>query len=239
MKNLSKVVALAGVTAIAATVSLSPVLADSPGQLMGGPNVYKVKNITQNGSYSNTAKANACDELVYSINLHNTEFGKLTNIKVNATLPSNGSSTMTATPDSGGTTGTNGTVNVDLGSATGIAYEAGTTQLYNGSGTLVKTLSDGIANGGINVGDLNGSTNEFVNFKAKVNCPTPVTPSVTPPATPATPATPAAAPAALPQTGADEYAGLAGMAGTGAVGYAVMAYRRSKKALADKLLNRK
>lgn len=231
MKNLSKVVALAGVASIATAVTLSPVLADSPGQLMGGPNVYKVKNVTQNGSYATTANANACDELEYSINLHNTEFGKLTNIVTSVTLPSNGSSVMTATPDSGGTTGTTGNVSVNLGSAQGITIENGTTELFNGSGTLVKTLPDGIANGGINVGDLNGSTNEFVNFKAKVNCPTPVTPaSVTPTAT---------TPAALPQTGADEFAGLAGMAGTGAIGYGVMAYRRSKKALANKLLNRK
>jgi len=231
MKNLSKVVALAGVTAIATTVSLSPVMAGSPGQLAGGA-VYKVKDVTQNGSYSNSINANACDELEYSITLHNTEFGKLSNIMVNATLPSNGTSTMTATPDAGGTTGTSGTVNVNLGSAQGVAYENGTTQLFDGSGHLVKTLPDGIAGNGINVGDLNGSTGEFVNFKAKVNCPTPVTPSVTPPATPG-------APAALPQTGADELAALAGVGGTGAIGYGVMAYRRSKKALADKLLNRK
>ena len=235
MKNLSKVVALAGVTAIAATVSLSPVLADSPGQLGGGSTVYKVKDVTQNGAYANSINANAGDELEYSIDLHNTEFGQLTNIVVNATLSNNGSSTVTATPDSGGTTGTNGSVTVNLNSGQGVTYEAGTTELFDGSGNLEKTLPDGITNGGINVGNLNGSTGEFVNFKVKVNTPgTPVTPTSVTPATPA-----AAAPVALPQTGADELAGLTGIAGTGAIGYGAMAYRRSKKALADKLLNRK
>jgi hypothetical protein len=232
MKNLSKFAAVAGVTALTAVVSLSPVLADSPGQLGGGSQVYKVKDVTQNGAYANSISANAGDELEYSIDLHNTEYGQLTNIVVNATVSSNGSSTVTATPDSGGTTGTNGSVTVN-GSAQGVTYEAGTTELFDGSGNLEKTLPDGITNGGINVGNLNGSTGEFVNFKVKVNTPgTPVTPT-TPVTTASTP------PAALPQTGADEFAGLAGMAGTGAVGYSVMAYRRSKKALADKLRGRK
>jgi LPXTG-motif cell wall-anchored protein len=234
MKNLSKFTALAGAAAIAATVSLSPVLADSPGQLQGGPGTYQVKDVTQNGAYASSINANAGDELEYSIKLHNGEFGQLTNIVVNATLSNTGSSTMTATPDSGGTTGTNGSVTVN-GPAQGVTYEAGTTELFDGSGHLEKTLSDGITNGGINVGNLNGSTGEFVNFKVKVNTPvTPVTP-----ATPATPAVTPATPAALPQTGTDELASLAGMGGTGAIGYGVMAYRRSKKALADKLLNRK
>lgn len=230
MKNLSKFAALAGAATIAATVTLSPVLADSPGQLEGGSLVYKVKDVTQNGAYASSINANAGDELEYSIDLHNTEFGQLTNIVVNAPLSNSGSSTMTATPDSGGTTGTNGSVTVN-DAAQGVTYETGTTELFDGSGHLVNTLSDGITNGGVNVGNLNGSTGEFVNFKVKVNTPTPVTPAVTP-------ATPGA-PAALPQTGAGELAGLAGIGGTGAIGYTVMAYRRSKKALASKLLNRK
>jgi LPXTG-motif cell wall-anchored protein len=236
MKTLSKFAAVAGATALATVVSLSPVLADSPGQLGGGSLVYKVKDVTQNGSYANSINASACDVLEYSIDLHNTEFGELSNIMVNVTLPSSGTSTMTATPDAGGTTGTNGTVNVNLGSAQGITYEDGTTELFDGSGNLIKTLPDGIANGGINVGNLNGSTAEFVNFKAEVNCPTPVTPTT--PSTPATPSTPTAAPTSLPQTGADEFAGLAGMAGTGAIGYGSVMYRRSKKALAQKLLRK-
>ena len=78
MKSLSKLVALTAVgiiTVALATFSLSPVFADSPGQLGGGSEVYKVKNLTQSGSYANTITANACDEVQYSILLHNTSFG--------------------------------------------------------------------------------------------------------------------------------------------------------------------
>jgi LPXTG-motif cell wall-anchored protein len=237
MKNLSKFAAVAGATTVAAAISLAPVFAGSPGQLEGGSIVYKVKDVTQNGSYASSINAKACDVLEYSIDLHNTDYGQLTNIMVNATLPSSGTSNLTATPDSGASAGTSGTVNVNLGSAQGITYEAGTTELFDGSGNLVKTLPDGITSGGINVGDLNGSTGEFVNFKAEVNCPsTPVTPVT--PSTPATPATTAST--TLPQTGAsDGLAGLAGTGGTGVIGYGVVMYRRSKKALANSLLNRK
>ncbi|HUC87340.1 MAG TPA: LPXTG cell wall anchor domain-containing protein [Candidatus Saccharimonadales bacterium] len=235
MKNLSKFAAIAGVTTAVAAFTLSPVMASSPGQLGGGPNIYKVKDVTANGSYASSINANACDVLEYSINLHNVNFGELTNIVVSAPLSTSGSSNMTAVPASGASAGTSGSVTVNAGSASGVTYEAGTTELYNGSGQPVKDLPDGITSGGINVGNLNGSTGEFVNFKAKVNCPTPVTP-----VTPSTPATTASVtPTALPQTGPDDLAGLAGIGGTGAIGYGVMAYRRSKKALAQKLLNRK
>jgi LPXTG-motif cell wall-anchored protein len=235
MKNLSKFAALAGATTVAAAISLSPVFAGSPGQLEGGSIIYKVKDVTQNGSYASSINAKACDVLEYSIDLHNTDYGQLTNIMVNAPLTASGSSNMTAIPDSGASFGTSGSVTVNAGSASGVTYEAGTTELYNGSGQPVKALSDGITNGGINVGDLNGSTGEFVNFKAEVNCPTPVTPPTTTPSTPAT-----AASTTLPQTGAsDGLAGLAGTGGTGVIGYGVVMYRRSKKALANSLLNRK
>jgi len=236
MKNLSKFAAIAGVTTAVAAFTLSPVMASSPGQLGGGPNIYKVKDVTQNGSYASSISAKACDVLEYSINLHNVNDGELSNIVVDATLPANGTSNITAVPDSGASAGTSGTVSVNLGSASGLTYEAGTTELYNGSGQPVKALPDGITNGGINVGDLNGSTGEFVNFKAEVDCPTPVTPTT--PSAPAAPAT--AASTTLPQTGAsDGLAGLAGTGGTGVIGYGVVMYRRSKKALANSLLNRK
>lgn len=246
MKYLSKVAAIAGATTIASVAALTPVLADSPGQLEGGSLVYKVKNVTQNGSYANTVSAKACDELQYSIDLHNTEYGALHNIMVKVNLPSGSTtsnvSTMTASPDAGGTTGTSGTASVNFTIPQNVTYENGTTVLYDGSGHVIKNLSDGITPNGINVGSLNGSTTEFVNFKARVNCPTtPNTPGT--PGTPGTSETPgkggpvAPAGTTLPDTGAES--GLAGLAGTGALGYAVMQYRRSRVALSNKLRDRK
>lgn len=167
---------------IAAALAVVPVLAvsgsalaGSPGQLAGGDN-YLVKNLTQNGSYANTISASCNDEVQYSMQLSNTQFGGLNNVTLKATLPGNGGvSTATATTDLGGTSGTSDTVTVNLGSGQTIALENGTTVLYNGSGSAIKTLSDTITTSGVNIGTLNGSTTEFVNFKAKVSCP------VTPP----------------------------------------------------------
>ena len=219
--NFTKISSVAGATALATVVNLAPAMAASPGQLGGGPDVYKVKNVTQNGSYANTASAACGEELKYSIRLHNTEFGALNNIVVSANLASG---SVTATPDSGASAGTSGNVTVSLPSGASQSYESGSTVLYDANGNVIKTLADGITAGGVNVGTLNGSTTEFVNFKTKVNCPqTPVTPT--------TPTTPAALPATGPE-------GLLGAtAGTGILGYAVMQYRRSRKALADKLRN--
>jgi LPXTG-motif cell wall-anchored protein len=176
MSKVSKIAAIAAAVPVLAFAA--PVFADSPGQLQGGSNTNVVKNVTQKGSYSATTSASACDVVQYSVELHNTEYGKLSNIVVKATMPSTSStshvSSMTATTAAGGTTGTSGSVKVTTSTALSQSYVTGSTKLYDGNGTLVKTLADGITtSAGLNVGDLNGSTTEFVNFQAKFNCETP------------------------------------------------------------------
>jgi len=179
MKSLSKFLAAAtGVTILAlAAFSLSPVLADSPGQLEGGPIVYEVKNVTQNGGYANTINANPGDVLEYSIELHNTEYGVLYSVVAKVNLPSttatSNTSTVIATTQNGGTSGTSGSTTVNLSSAQNISYVNGTTELVNVQGNLIENLPDGITIGGIDVGNLSGSTTEFLNFEAKVNLPPP------------------------------------------------------------------
>jgi hypothetical protein len=206
MKSLSKIVALAsGLTAIVA-LSLSPVLADSPGQLTGGAQVFQVKNLTQKTDYASSANAACNDELQYSIMLHNAAFGGLTNVQVKVDLATG---KVTATPAEGASAGTSGSVTVNLTSGGSLVYENGTTTLYNSKGEVVKTLPDTITQSGVNIGNINGSTTEFVNFKAKVNCPTP-----TPPSTP----TPVKS-TTLPNTGAGEVIGL--FSGASAAGAAV------------------
>ena len=220
------------VAVMASAMIVAPVAAGSPGQLQGGSNTYVVKNVTQGGSYANSVNTVKCGDTVkYSIQLANTGFGRLTDIKVNASLGI--TSNMTAIPAEGSVAGTSAAVTVVLASGQTLNYDKDSTILYDTHGAVVKTLPNGITAGGINVGNLAGSTNEFVNFTAHVNCPeTPKTPE-----TPATPSTPSVTPTALPDTGAE--GALAGVAGTGALGYAVMQYRRSRKALADVLRNRK
>jgi hypothetical protein len=228
MNKLSKITAVTAASGAVALAGVTPAFAASPGQLQSGNLTYVVKNVSQNGSYANAVSAKPCEEVRFSVRLHNTEFGNLNNIVVKANLGSGSSivSNMTATPDAGASAGTSGSVAINLSSPQVLTFESGSAALYDANGSVIQNLNGDITQG-INVGTVKGSTTEFVNFNAKVSCPTPVTPE--------TPVTPQ--PTQLPQTGAE--AGLAGMAGTGALGYAVMQYRRSRKALADKLLNRK
>lgn len=174
MKSLKK---LAAAVAFVPVVAISgSAIAGSPGQLGGGDN-YVVKNLTQGGSYANTISANCNDEVEYSMQLTNTEYGALNNVTLKATLPSNGgTSTATATTDLGGTSGTSDTATVNLSSGATQALENGTTVLYDGNGNAIKTLPDTITSG-VNIGTLQGSTTEFVNFKAKVTCSTPTPPA--------------------------------------------------------------
>jgi hypothetical protein len=109
-----------------------------------------------------------------------------------------------------------------------LTYENGTAKLYNANGGVIKTLPDTIASSGVNVGGLNGSTTEFVNFRAKVNCPTP-TPTPTP--TPKPQTTPAPqSPTALPNTGAGDVLGVfTGASAAGAAAHAVARRVRRNK----------
>jgi len=176
--KLAAVLAAVPVLAFAASVS-----ADVPGQLQGGPDTYLVKNLTKKTAYAATASATACnDEVEYSVQLHNANSAKLSSIVVSATLPAGttSKSALVATPASGSATGTSGSVTVTIGANQTLTYETGSTRLYDGSAKLIKTLPDGITTkNGVNVGDLLGTTTEFVNFTAKVTCaPTPpVTPT--------------------------------------------------------------
>ena len=168
MSRISKLAA--AFAALPVMAFASPVLADSPGQLTSGSNTYLVKNLTQNGSYVNSVNTACGDEVQYSIRLHNAAFGGLTNVQVSANL-SNGQ--MTAVPAEGASQGTSGSVTVNLPSGGSLAYQSGSTKLYDANGAVIKTLTDTITSSGVNVGNISGSTTEFVNFKAKVNCPTP------------------------------------------------------------------
>jgi LPXTG-motif cell wall-anchored protein/uncharacterized repeat protein (TIGR01451 family) len=237
MKTQIKAGALA--TMASAMLLAAPVMATATaGQIEGG-DIYRIKNLTQNVAFTDPAKANACDLVEYKVRIHNPGPDTLNGVNVKATLDSSvatsHSSEVTVTATNANPKTTTDTAGLNISSAEGISYVSGSTQLLDPNGAVLSNLPDGVLSAnGVTIGDVGVSTQQirYVQFEAKVNCPTPVTPSVTPPATPSTPA-------ALPQTGADELAALAGVGGTGAIGYGVMAYRRSKKALADKLLNRK
>lgn len=198
-------------------------LADSPGQLATGPYVYRVKNVTTNGTYASTANASACDVVQYTTELNNGGFGGLTNIIVKASLPSSSStsiaSTVTATPDQGASFCTTGTATVNFSSNQSLNYVNGSTQLLDVNGKLIKNLPDTITTSGVNVGDLLGSTTEFVHLQAKVNCPAPTpTPTPTPQVKSAT---------TLPNTGAGDVVGIfAGASAAGTAAHAIVTRRK-------------
>lgn len=186
-------------------------MADSPGQIESG-NIYKIQNITQKTDFANPATANACDELEYSVQLHNPDYDTISNVVANATLPSGAStsntSKMTVTYSGGVNSSVSATATLNLASAQSVSYVSGSTELLNVNGQLIKTLPNGVIGSGVNIGNLAGSTTEYVNFEAKVNCPstpTPVTPS-----TPSTPSTTPSAPAptALVNTGPGSVIGI-------------------------------
>jgi len=140
----------------------------APGQLAGGSNLYKVRNVTQNGGYSSSISAVCNDTVKYSVEISNTQYGALTDVTVKANLAS-GDINVSAKNDAGNTVTSNGHVSVATNGGT-LQYIAGSTSLYTVSGTFVKTLADGVTSNGVNAGDLGGSTREFVQFQAKVKC---------------------------------------------------------------------
>jgi hypothetical protein len=168
MKKFAFLSALAFLPALGVLFT-TPVFADSPGQLSNGPSNYKVRNVTKNGGYAQNIAATCGETVKYSITLSNSDFGLLRNLTVKANMAS-GAISASATNANNQTTAVSGTatVNVDKGS---LVYVPGSTVRISSDNSTTTPLTDGIAAGGVNAGDLKGSTAIFVQFQAKVNCP--------------------------------------------------------------------
>lgn len=215
--KVKSLIAGAAVAAIVPVASVAgPVFANSPGQIDGG-DIYRIKNLTQNSTYADSASATCNDELQYKVLLHNSRFGAVENVTAKATLPANGgTSNMVVTYDSPGPRNSvSASASLDLKKGS-VSYESGSSQLLDGNNNVIKALPDGITDGGVNTGTLAGSTAEFVTFKAKVTCaPTPPPcetnctpkPPVTPPVTPPTTTTTTTTPTTLVNTGPGDVIG--------------------------------
>lgn len=158
----------------------TPALADSPGQLANGPEFYQAKNVTQNGAYASSIAATCNDTVRYNVTLANSEFGLLSNVTVRSNI-ADGSATASAVNAANATTSASGRVAVSVANGA-LVYVPGTTVRISSDGSTRTPVADGITSGGVNVGNLNGSTVAFVQFEAKVECapiPTP-TPTITP-----------------------------------------------------------
>ncbi len=168
MKKLAFIAAAFAVSS--ALFASAPAFADSPGQLSNGASNYKVRNVTKNGQYSQSVAA-TCDETVkYSITLSNSDYGLLTNLMVNANLGS-GAIAASATNANNEKTSVTGSATVSVNKGT-LTYVPGSTVRITSDNTGSTNLPDGIVGAGVNAGNLNGSTAVFIQFQAKVNCPT-------------------------------------------------------------------
>ena len=168
-----------------------------PGQIEGGNSNYLIDNLTTNSGFANSQTAQACDKLEYRLFLYNPGPGNVAQVNVEAAIntmtpyTSYDSTATTFTP-SGLTPQTNFDATVHFATPETQSYIAGSTELLNSAGDVIATSGSGgslpdtitMGAGGINIGALNYSVAEYVQFEAQVNCPTP-TPTPTP--TPAVP----------------------------------------------------
>lgn len=145
----------------------APVFATSPGELATLTDAYQVRNL-KDSTYSSSATATCDETLKFSLKLSNSEYGTLSNVMVKADLV--GSVTASAVNAEGKTTSVSAKVNVNVTKGN-LVYVAGSTTNLDVNGNVIRTLADGITAGGVNKGSLKGSTREFVQFLAKVNCP--------------------------------------------------------------------
>lgn len=174
------------ISAIVAGVVALPVLAFSSvaiaveqptGQIEGG-NIYRVKNVTQNGDFVDPASAACGDTVQFRVRIHNVGAYALENVKVQATLPSQAatlhSSQMTVSASNGNTI--TDTAGVNLSESAKLTYVSGSTELLDANQAKLSTLADGIVGGGITLADNIGVSTQqkrSVQFSAKVTCDTP------------------------------------------------------------------
>lgn len=171
---MSKVLNVAaGLAVVPMLAFAAPVFADSPGQLQGGSNTFVVKNVTTTSAYGSSAQVNACNDVIqYSVELHNTEYGALSNVNVKATLGA--TTTVTATPAQGASAGVTASVKVNgLTDGRSLSYVANSAKLYGADGKETTGLTGSDVTAGVTVDQVKGSDTKFVNFQAKVTCETP------------------------------------------------------------------
>lgn len=178
---MKKFALIAAALAVAPSLTMTaPVFADSPGQLSNATTNYEVKNVTTGGAYGQSANATCNETVRYSVLLANSDFGKLTDLTVSANLAS-GAINASAKNTNNETTSVSGSVDVNVAKGS-LNYVAGSTVRVSSNGQARTALNDGVTAGGVNAGELEGSTQTFVQFDAKVACETtetPVTPTNT------------------------------------------------------------
>lgn len=209
MRLLTKLSTLSTSVVLGAGILMSGGLAHAlgAGQIEGGSSNYTISNVSKGTGFSNTQSADACNVVEYRVHLYNPGPDPISDVKVEATINTMTPYTQyvsTATvfaPDSL-TPQVNFQATLNLSSAQTESYVKNSTVLLDSAGNVIKSSANGTLDdtitmgaGGIDIGSLGESVQEYLEFKAQVNCP-PVTPVATPPVTPV--ATPVATPAVTP-----------------------------------------
>jgi uncharacterized repeat protein (TIGR01451 family) len=160
-------------------LSSSAVLAAAAGQIEGG-DIYRVRNVTENGSFADPVNADKCETVQFKVRIHNPGPDPLTGVTVKATLPSTAStsisSLVTVSAVNANPTSRTDTAGVKLPAAYTIGYKAGSTQLLDPNNAVLQNLPDGIVGSGVNVPNGVGVSLgqiRFVQFQANIGCPTP------------------------------------------------------------------
>lgn len=169
---------LSGFTAVLVLALSGTAGAIGEGQIAGG-DIYRSKNVTKNGEFSDTTFADKCETLQYKIRLHNPGPTTVNNVNVKVNLPGNvdttNVSTATITSQNSQPSVVSDTTTVKLSTAQKIDYVNGSTELLDTYSKHIAGLPDTIFSSGVNIGSVGVSLNEikFVQFKAKVDCPKP------------------------------------------------------------------
>jgi len=159
-------------------VAVSAVSALAAGQVEGG-DIYRVKNVTKGIDFTDPVTATCGDTVQFKVRIHNPGPDALTGVKVSATLPTaaatSHSSKVTVSADNANPASTSDTAGVNLDKSGTLQYVAGSTELLDAHNSKLSTLPDGVVNGSVNIpGGVGVSTEQkrFVQFSAKVDCPT-------------------------------------------------------------------
>jgi uncharacterized repeat protein (TIGR01451 family) len=252
MINTLKVIVAA--LAVPAMIVSTPVMAAAAGQIEGG-DIYRVKNVTKGGAFTDPADATCGDTVEFRVRIHNPGPDALTGVTASATLNTaegtSHSSNMTVSATNANPTSTSDSAGVKTDKNSTISYVAGSTQLLDANGAVMQNLADGIVGGSVNIpGGVGVSTEQkrFVQFDAKIDCKTiDVCPNI--PGNQAeipagkvkdaqgncvdkttvtvTENKTTHTPAALPSTGPAEI--LSGVTGASALGYGVQRYIASRR----------
>lgn len=192
--------------------------------------------MTKGGDFNDPISVDKCEVIQYKVRMHNPGAKPVTNVNIKVNLPSGQStqnvSTATISAQNAFPATVSDTATVNLSSSQSISYISGSTQLLDWTNNVVQNLPDGITSGGVNIGTVGVSIHEvkYVQFRAKVSCPTPPpckeAEKCKPPETPPTPTPPTGE---LPNTGpGDVIAAFFGISSISSVLYYAVTRRLAK-----------